>query len=81
MSLETWWPHVQQTSRDWLIAHNGEELSQPVVQDIERVAGPLPPQAWWLGHVEPDGWQLPDAAVDWIEEVANAETPPLSGVR
>ncbi|GAA4965110.1 hypothetical protein [Kineococcus glutinatus] len=75
MSLETWWPRLQQDSRDWLIAHNGEALSQHVVQDIERVGGPVPTEAWWLGEVGPDGLRLSDAAVDWIEEAANGEVP------
>ncbi|WP_432510512.1 hypothetical protein [Kineococcus sp. SYSU DK001] len=75
MSLETWWSHVQQDTRDWLLAHNGEALSPAVVQDVERVAGPLPAQAWWLDRTEPDGLHLSDAAVDWVEEVANGEVP------
>ncbi|MEW1959594.1 hypothetical protein [Kineococcus sp. NPDC059986] len=76
MSLEMWWPHLRQDSRDWLIAHNGEELSQPVIHDIQRVAGPVPAQAWWVGHAGRTSLQLSDAAVDWIEEVANGETAP-----
>ena len=39
MSLHTGWPHLQQDTRDWLIAHNSEALSQSVVHDIEQVAG------------------------------------------
>ncbi len=73
MSLETWWPHLKQDSRDWLIAHNGEAITQSVVRDIERVAGRVPAQAWWVGEVGPDGLQLSDAAVDWIEEAANED--------
>ncbi|WP_432542914.1 hypothetical protein [Kineococcus sp. SYSU DK002] len=74
MSLETWWPQLQQDSRDWLIAHNGEALTPSVVQNIERVNGPVPAQAWWVGEAGPDGLQLSDAAVDWIEGAANEES-------
>lgn len=81
MTLDTWWPQLQQDSRDWLIAHNGEALSQHVVRDIERVSGPLPAQAWWVGETGPDGVTLTDAAVDWIEEVANDDFPEPLRVR
>lgn len=75
MSLETWWPQLQQNSRDWLVAHNGEVLSQFVLQDIERVLGPIPTKAWWVGEPASDGLTLSDAAADWIEDVANGEVP------
>ncbi len=75
MSLETWWPHLQQDSRDWLVAHNGEVLNQSVLQDIERVGGPIPPQAWWVGETTSEGLHLSDAAIDWVEEAANEELP------
>ena len=34
--------------------------------------------AWWIGQNGPTGFSLSDAAVDWIEEVANGETPAAS---
>lgn len=75
MSLETWWPQLQQDSRDWLVAHNGEVLDQHILQDIEAVGGPIPSQAWWVGEAAPDGLHLSDAAIDWVEEAANGEVP------
>src|SRR3954469_13521091 len=73
MSLETWWPQLRQDSRDWLIANNGDSLSRPVLDDIERVGGPVPSDAWWVDDSGPDGFYLPEAGVDWIEEAANGE--------
>ena len=73
MDLETWWALLQQDSRDWLVAHNGEVLSRSVVEDVERVGGPVPSVAWWVGEDGPDGLHLSHAAVDWVEEVANGE--------
>ena len=31
--------------------------------------------AWWVDRTGADGLYLSDAAVDWIDEVANGETP------
>jgi hypothetical protein len=75
MPLEAWWPLVQPETRDWLIANNGDALSPPVLDDIARVGGPLPTNAWWVGENGPNGFYLSDAGIDWIETVANGETP------
>ena len=75
MSLEIWWPLLQQESRDWLIANNGDALSTPVLDDIARVGGPVPWDAWWVGENGPNGFYLSDAGIDWIEAVANGEVP------
>src|SRR5664279_3404193 len=75
MSLEIWWPLLQQESRDWLIANNGDALSTPVLDDIARVGGPVPWDAWWVGENGPNGFYLSDAGIDWIEAVASGEVP------
>jgi len=76
MSLETWWSAVRPETRDWLVAHNGEPLPADIVDDIERVSGPVDPEAWWVAGRRPGGLRLSDAAVDWVEAVANGEGPP-----
>lgn len=73
MSLETWWSAVTPETRDWLLAHNGEPLPVDVVDDITRVSGPVDHDAWWVARRGPDGLELSDAAVDWVEAVANGE--------
>jgi hypothetical protein len=75
MSLEAWWPLLRQESRDWLVANNGATLDPPVLDDLVRVGGSLPAGAWWLHDSGPDGFQLSDAGVDWVEAVANGEHP------
>jgi hypothetical protein len=75
MSLETWWPLLQPETRDWLIANNGDALSNAVLDDIARVGGPVPTDAWWVGENGPNGFHLSDAGVDWVEAVANEEVP------
>lgn len=75
MNLEAWWPLLEQESRDWLIANNGDALSTAVIDDIARVHGSAPSDAWWVGENGPNGLYLSDAGIDWIEAVANGETP------
>lgn len=75
MSLEAWWPLLQSDTRDWLIANNGDALATAILDDIARVGGPLPADAWWVGDNGPDGFYLSDAGIDWIETVANGEVP------
>lgn len=75
MNLQAWWPLLGQESRDWLIAHNGDALSAAVLEDIARVGRAVPPDESWGVERRPDGVFLSDAGVDWIEAVANAETP------
>ena len=75
MSLETWWPLLHPETRDWLIANNGDALSNPVLDDITRVGGPVPSDAWWVGENGATGFYLSDAGIDRIEEVANGEVP------
>lgn len=76
MNLDDWWPLLEQASRDWLIAHNGDALSAAVLDDIARVNGSVPSDAWWGAEKGPNGLYLSDAGVDWIEATANGETPP-----
>lgn len=76
MSMEQWWPRLSPESRGWLTEHNGEALPADIVDEITRVGGEPTSEAWWVGEQGPDGLQLSDAAVDWVEAVANGEDPP-----
>ena len=62
-------------TRDWLIANNGDALPAWVIAEITRAGGSVGTDAWWVGQDGATGFSLSDAAVDWIEEVANGETP------
>ena len=75
MNLDAVWPLLKQDSRDWLLANNGDTLSTAVLDDIARVNGSVPSDAWWSAEKESDGFHLSDAGIDWIEAVANGEMP------
>jgi hypothetical protein len=72
--MHQWWPLVSAEIRIWLIAHNGEPLTLPVATEIMSVTGGATEPGWWAGE-SADGPQLTDAAVDWIETIANGEDP------
>ena len=46
-----------------------------VVAEITEAGGAIAPDAWWIGEVHEQGITLSDDAVDWVEAIANAETP------
>jgi hypothetical protein len=75
MGIEDWWPKLRPETRNWLIEHNGEEVPSSVLSEITAVAGADSGDESWIGEKWPSGVLLSDAAVDWIEEVANDENP------
>jgi len=75
MSIEVWWPRLQPATRDWLIANNGDAVPTAIVEEIAEVGGPVRSDPWWAAQDGTTGDYLPDAATDWIEEIANDETP------
>ena len=79
VSLEEWWARLPSECRDWLIANNGDVVPEWVIDEISRAGGRVGSATWWVGQNGPDGLYLSDEAVDWIEEVANRETPKRRG--
>ncbi len=75
VSIEQWWPTLQPSTREWLIANNGDAVPAPIVEEIAQAGGAITSEAWWVGQNGPSGFYLSDAAIDWIEEIANGETP------
>jgi hypothetical protein len=75
VSIETWWPKLRPETRDWLVANNGDVVPASVVEEIEQAGGSITTDAWWVGENGPTGLYLSDAAVDWIDELANGEVP------
>ena len=75
MSIEAWWPKLRLQSREYLIANNGDVVPPDLVGEIARAGGVTTTDAWWVGHSDPTGFFLSDEAIDWIDEVANGETP------
>ncbi|HEU4756049.1 MAG TPA: hypothetical protein VFS72_05250 [Agromyces sp.] len=72
MGIEQWWPELEASTRQWLIAHNGEPVPEAVVRDIRRAGGT---DAAEVSIGEDGSASLSDDAVDWIEAVANEEQP------
>ena len=75
MSIDVWWPELRPGTRDWLIANNGDAVPTPIRQEIQEAGGPPGSDAWWVTQGGPTGTYLPDAATDWIEEIANDGRP------
>jgi len=73
MDIENWWPKLEPSTRQWLIAHNGEALPAEVVAEIRRAGGSVASDASSVDDGTAPGSFLPDAAVDWIEAAANEE--------
>jgi hypothetical protein len=78
-SIEDWWPRLAPETRDWLIANNGDAVPASVVEEITGAGGLVATDAWSFGQNGPTGFYLSDEAVDWIDEVANGETPERRG--
>lgn len=74
MKISALWPLLESDTQEWLIAHNGEPLSPPVIDDLVDANGGEPDPSWWSEDAA-DGPALTDAAIDWIEAVANDEEP------
>jgi hypothetical protein len=73
METIEWWTKIDQATRDWLIAHNGEAVPAAVLSKITAAGGTVTSDAWWVGEEGPDGLYLSEEAVDWVETVANGE--------
>ena len=64
MPAAQWWSHVDQHVQRWLIDNNGDSLAEPIAAQILEAGG-----------TAIAGEPLPDADIDWIEAVANGESP------
>ncbi|KFF59397.1 hypothetical protein JF66_11455 [Cryobacterium sp. MLB-32] len=75
MDIEQWWPLVKPATQDWLMANNGDTVPAHVAAEITAAGGVISPDVWWVGEAESSGFTFSDEATDWIEAVANGETP------
>jgi hypothetical protein len=64
-TIEQWWPALAESTRAWLIENNGDELPPEIIAEVTAAGG----------AADLDGAHLSDAAVDWVETVANDESP------
>lgn len=75
MGIEQWWPSLRPSTREWLIAHNGEALPAEIAAEIGDAGGAVAPDASSAAESGATGSFLQDDAIDWIEAVANEEGP------
>ncbi|ASN39410.1 hypothetical protein [Paeniglutamicibacter terrestris] len=73
MNIESWWPLLNSSTRQWLIDNNGDLVPPNILDQIAAVAGPLTSEASWVAGNIAEEFMLSDQAVDWIEEAANGE--------
>ena len=78
MGIEGWWAGLESSTREWLIAHNGEALPADVAAEIRRAGGAVETEAASVDADGVTGSFLPDDAIDWIEAMANEEQPGAS---
>jgi hypothetical protein len=71
-SIDEVWPQLGSETRAWLIANNGDALPDGIVAEVALHRGSATADEWFVEESE-DGFALSDAAVDWVEEVANDE--------
>ncbi|MFJ6416892.1 hypothetical protein [Paeniglutamicibacter sp. NPDC091659] len=77
MRIEEWWPRLDAETRQWMINNNGDAVPAEILQRIMAVTGDSAAHAPWVGSDDAEGFFLSDTAVDWIEEIANGESPDL----
>lgn len=75
MTIDTWWTKLSPGTRDWLMANNGSPVPPAVVEQIEMAGGPTRSDPGWTHEDDSSEVLLPGAAIDWIEEIANGESP------
>ena len=75
MGVQEWWPKLAATTREWLIAHNGEPLPSHVIADIAWAGATVNAEQWWVEKRAGTKFFLSDAATDWVEAIANNERP------
>ena len=75
MSIEQWWPKLKPATQEWLIQNNGDAVPARILSEITDAGGDVDGDAWWVGESDDSGFYFSDRAIDWIEAVANDESP------
>lgn len=73
MSIDVWWPRLDDATRQWLSDHNGEAVPDNVADAIGRAGGPGPSDATWSWDEDSGSRAFHDSVVDRIEALANRE--------
>ena len=73
MDMSQIWPRLTAATQTWLVDHNGEPLTDDILDEVLAVTAGHRDPRWWAGESREGETQLTDEAVDWIDETANAE--------
>lgn len=73
MNIDQWWPKLDPSAREWLIANNGDAISAEVLTQIAAAVGSISSDSRWVEESDEGGFVLSDEETDWIEALANAE--------
>ncbi|MBG6056395.1 hypothetical protein IWX81_002832 [Salinibacterium sp. CAN_S4] len=73
MEIDERWPKLSAPAREWLVANNGDAVSEVLLREIASVGGDAASGGWWVGDTGPEGFVLSDRAIDWIEAAGNGE--------
>ena len=74
MHFSALWKTLTMETREWLMDHNGEALSEAVLEEMVTANGGSDDPTWY-GEDADGSPRLSDRIVDWIETVANDEEP------
>ncbi len=74
MHFSALWQTLAMETREWLMDHNGEALSDAVLEEIVTANGGSDDPTWYSEDADGSP-RLSDRIVDWIEAVANDEEP------
>lgn len=73
MNIDQWWPKLDPSAHEWLIANNGDAISAEVLTQIAAAVGSVSSDSRWVEESDEGGFVLSDEETDWIEALANAE--------
>lgn len=75
MDIASWWLRLATEDQQYLIANNGDEVREPLRSRVVAAGAVIGSPLWWSISDDPSDSTLADAVTDWIEAVANGETP------
>ena len=75
VSIDEWWPKLDESTRGWMIEHNGQPVLPGVLTSVSLVGGTMDAEAWRVGQTHgPTGYYLSDDAIRWVADHAGATT-------
>ena len=76
MENAQWWSKLLPSTRDWLIANNGDRVPAHIIEEIRQAGGPIPSETGPTDEGQASDGYYPDEVIDWIEAAGNDEGLP-----